>query len=59
MTTKKGKDYKCIKTYKVGNCKYTKGNIYHSQRDGYLTDDNNISWSCSETWFNEYMETDK
>ena len=50
-----GKDYVCCKDYKVGNCSYTKGNIYHSSRDGYLDDDLGVSWSCSKDWFDEYM----
>lgn len=50
-----GKDYVCRKDYKVGNCSYTKGNTYHSSRDGYLDDDCGVSWSCSKDWFDEYM----
>ena len=56
MTTLSGKDYKCKKSYKQGNCSYTKGKVYHSERDGYLNDDNDISWSCSEEWFSEYLK---
>jgi len=54
-TTICGKDYKCIKNYKVGNCSYSEGNLYHCGRDGYLTDDNGISWSCDVNWCKEYL----
>ena len=57
-TTVCGKDYKCIKDYKIGNCSYTKGKVYHSMRDGYLNDDNGISWSCGEGWFKDYIKED-
>ena len=54
-TTICGKDYKCIKNYKVGYCSYSEGNLYHCGRDGYLTDDNGISWSCDVNWCKEYL----
>ena len=55
ITTVRGEDYVCVKDYKVGDCSYTKGKIYHSQRDGYLTDDNGISWSCHKSFYQEYL----
>lgn len=57
-TTICGKDYKCKKDYKVGNCQYIKDATYHCGRDGYLTDQNGVSWSCTPEWFNEYIYTD-
>lgn len=56
-TTVCGQDYKCKKDYKVGNCWYIKDAIYHCGRDGYLTDQNGISWSCTPKWFNEYIQS--
>ena len=56
MNTQCGKDYKCKKNYKQGHCSYTKGNVYHSSRDGYLNDDHDVSWSCTEEWFKEYLK---
>ena len=57
-TTVCGQDYKCKKDYKVGNCQYIKDATYHCSRDGYLTDQNGVSWSCTPEWFNEYIYTD-
>lgn len=54
-TTICGQDYKCKKDYKEGNCWYIKDVIYHCGRDGYLTDQNGISWSCTPEWFKEYI----
>lgn len=56
-TTICGQDYKCKKDYKEGNCWYIKDVIYHCNRDGYLTDQNGVSWSCTPEWFNEYIYT--
>lgn len=56
-TTICGQDYKCKKDYKEGNCWYIKDVIYHCGRDGYLTDQNGVSWSCTPEWFNEYIYT--
>ena len=56
-TTICGQDYKCKKDYKVGNCWYIKDVLYHCSRDGYLTDQNGVSWSCTPEWFNEYIYT--
>lgn len=56
-TTICGQDYKCKKDYKEGNCWYIKDVIYHCSRDGYLTDQNGVSWSCTPEWFNEYIYT--
>jgi len=56
-TTSCGQDYKCKKDYKVGNCWYIKDVIYHCSRDGYLNDQNGVSWSCTPEWFNEYIYT--
>ena len=54
-TTICGQDYKCKKGYRDGNCWYIKDVIYHCGRDGYLTDQNGISWSCTPGWFKEYI----
>ena len=54
-TTICGQDYKCKKDYKEGNCWYIKDVIYHCSRDGYLTDQNGVSWSCTPEWFKEYI----
>ena len=54
-----GKDYVCLKDYHQGNCSYTKGYTYHCGRNGYLIDDNQISWSVSCKWFAEYMREKK
>lgn len=54
-----GKDYICIKDYKAGNCEYSKGYVYHCERDGYLTDNYLNSWSCTPAWFDEYMREEK
>ena len=56
-TTICGQDYKCKKDYKEGNCWYIKDVIYHCGRDGFLTDHNGVSWSCTPEWFNEYIYT--
>ncbi len=56
-TTICGQDYKCKKDYKIGTCRYIKDAIYHCSRDGYLTDQNGISWSCTPEWFNEYFQS--
>lgn len=56
-TTICGQDYKCKKDYKEGNCWYIKDVIYHCGRDGYLTDQNGVSWSCTPEWFNEYIQS--
>ena len=56
-TTVCGQDYKCKKDYKEGNCWYIKDVLYHCSRDGYLTDQNGVSWSCTPEWFNEYIYT--
>lgn len=56
-TTICGQDYKCKKDYKVGNCWYIKDVIYHCSRDGYLNDQNGVSWCCTPKWFNEYIYT--
>ena len=56
-TTICGQDYKCKKDYKEGNCWYIKDVIYHCSRDGYLTDQNGISWSCTPEWFKEYIQS--
>ena len=56
-TTICGQDYKCKKDYKEGNCWYIKDAIYHCGRDGYLTDQNGVSWSCTPEWFNEYIQS--
>ena len=56
-TTICGQDYKCKKDYKEGNCWYIKDVIYHCSRDGYLNDQNGVSWSCTPEWFNEYIYT--
>lgn len=56
-TTVCGQDYKCKKDYKMGNCWYIKDAIYHCGRDGYLTDQNGVSWSCTPEWFNEYIQS--
>ena len=56
-TTICGQDYKCKKDYKAGNCWYIKNVIYHCSRDGYLNDQNGVSWSCTPEWFNEYIYT--
>ena len=56
MNTICGKDYLCKKSYKAGNCSYTKGHTYHCMRDGYLNDDNNVSWSCTESWCDEALK---
>lgn len=56
MNTQCGKDYKCKKNYKQGHCSYTKGKIYHCSSDGYLNDDYDASWSCTEEWFKEYLK---
>lgn len=56
-TTICGQDYKCKKDFKEGNCWYIKDVIYHCGRDGYLTDQNGVSWSCTPKWFNEYIQS--
>ena len=56
-TTICGEDYKCKKDYKEGNCWYIKDVVYHCSRDGYLTDQNGISWSCTPEWFKEYIQS--
>lgn len=56
-TTICGQDYKCKKDYKEGNCWYIKDVTYHCSRDGYLNDQNGVSWSCTPEWFNEYIYT--
>ena len=56
-TTVCGQDYKCKKDYKEGSCWYIKDVLYHCSRDGYLTDQNGVSWSCTPEWFNEYIYT--
>lgn len=56
-TTVCGQDYKCKKDYKTGNCRYIKDAIYHCSRDGYLNDQNGVSWSCTSEWFNEYIQS--
>ena len=56
-TTICGQDYKCKKDYKKGNCWYIKDVIYHCGRDGYLTDQNGVSWSCTPEWFKEYIQS--
>lgn len=56
-TTICGQDYKCKKDYKAGNCWYIKDAIYHCGRDGYLTDQNSVSWSCTPEWFKEYIQS--
>jgi hypothetical protein len=56
-TTICGQDYKCKKDYKAGNCWYIKDAIYHCGRDGYLTDQNGVSWSCTPEWFKEYIQS--
>jgi len=56
-TTICGQDYKCKKDYKEGNCWYVKDVIYHCGKDGYLNDQNGVSWSCTPEWFNEYIYT--
>lgn len=56
-TTICGQDYKCKKDYKEGNCWYIKDVIYHCSRDGFLNDQNGVSWSCTPEWFNEYIYT--
>ena len=59
VTTICGQDYKCKKDYKEGNCWYIKDVIYHCSRDGYLNDQNGVSWSCTPEWFNEYIYSNK
>ncbi len=62
MTTQCGKNYLCLKDYKSdlnNNCSYTKGRVYHCPSSGYLLDDHNWSWSCSEEWFAEYLKETK
>ena len=56
-TTIYGQDYKCKKDYKEGDCWFIKDVIYHCRMDGYLTDQNGISWYCTPKWFNEYIYT--
>ena len=56
-TTICGQDYKCKKDYKEGNCWYIKDVIYHCNRDGYLIDQNGISWSCTPEWFREHIQS--
>ena len=56
-TTVYGQDYKCKKDYKEGDCWFIKDVIYHCGMDGYLTDQNGISWYCTPKWFNEYIYT--
>jgi len=56
-TTICGQDYKCKKDYRSGVCWYIKDAIYHCGRDGYLTDQNGVSWSCTPEWFNEYIQS--
>ena len=56
MEIKGGKDYVCTSSLKIGNCSYTKGKVYHSQRDGYLNDDNGTSWSCSDEFASHYLK---
>ena len=50
-----GKDYKCKNNYNYGHCSYTKGKIYHSMTNGYINDDHDASWSCSNSFFKEYF----
>ena len=59
VTTICGKDYICIKDYKEGNCEYSKGYVYHCERDGYLNDNYGNSWSCTAEWLDEYMREEK
>jgi len=56
-TTVCGQDYKCKKDYKTGTCWYIKDAIYHCSRDGYLNDQNGVSWSCTPEWFKEYIQS--
>lgn len=58
-TTICGKDYICIKDYKEGNCEYSKGYVYHCERDGYLNDNYLNSWSCTAEWLDEHMREEK
>lgn len=58
-TTICGKDYICIKDYKEGNCEYSKGYVYHCERDGYLNDNYGNSWSCTAEWLDEHMREEK
>lgn len=52
-----GKYYKCKRSASgksgVSVWSYTKGKIYHSMTDGYLTDDHNVSWSCTDEFIKE------
>lgn len=56
-TTVCGQDYKCKKDYITGTCRYIKDVIYHCSRDGYLNDQNGVSWSCTPEWFKEYIQS--
>lgn len=56
MEVKGGKDYVCTSSFMMGNCSYTKGKVYHSQRDGCLNDDNGSSWSCSDEFANHHLK---
>lgn len=56
-TTVCGQDYKCKKDYKTGTCWYIKDAIYHCSRNGYLNDQNGVSWSCTPEWFKEYIQS--
>lgn len=59
VTTICGKDYICIKDYKEGNCEYSKGYVYHCERDGYLNDNYGNSWSCTPEWYDEHVREEK
>lgn len=56
-TTICGQDYKCKKDYMTSTCRYIKDAIYHCSRDGYLNDQNGVSWSCTPEWFKEYIQS--
>ena len=56
MEIKGGKDYVCTASFKMGNCSYTKGKVYHSLCDGHLNDDNGTSWPCSDEFANGYLK---
>ena len=53
------RDYKCIKSASgisgVSMWSYTKGKIYHSMANGFLTDDNGVSWCCDAEFMKEHF----
>lgn len=55
MDVKKGQNYLCVN----GNGSFTKGKTYHVQRDGYLTDDNGITWHCCKEFMLDHFKQAK